>query len=176
MTVFSTSSLNPTRDYNLYVYDSVVDAIPAYDKVLVLRAGLTKTVPVSPTILSVNDWADIRLIGTRLGQTAGFYTKLITLSADLSEFKIYFTSVTRANATCACDVNFESTLADMFPTSTAADFAPLEAGVVDEDTYVEQGLMWKDFHWPALDYTKRGHKLRFWRLLSTNAQPLRVNE
>jgi hypothetical protein len=40
----------------------------------------------------------------------------------------------------------------MFPTSTAADFAPLEAGIVDEDTYVEQGLKWADFHWPALNY------------------------
>lgn len=40
----------------------------------------------------------------------------------------------------------------MFPTSTAADFAPLEAGIIDEDTYVEQGLMWADFHQPALQY------------------------
>ena len=37
----------------------------------------------------------------------------------------------------------------MFPTSTAADFAPLEAGIIDEDTYVEQGLKWADFHWRA---------------------------
>ncbi|HET9666596.1 MAG TPA: 5'-nucleotidase C-terminal domain-containing protein, partial [Desertimonas sp.] len=37
-------------------------------------------------------------------------------------------------------------------TSTAADFAPLEAGIVDEDTYVEQGLMWKDAHWAYLEY------------------------
>ena len=35
---------------------------------------------------------------------------------------------------------------------TAADFAPLEAGIIDEDTYVEQGLKWSDFHWPALQY------------------------
>ena len=39
-----------------------------------------------------------------------------------------------------------------FPTSTAADFAPLEAGIVDEDTYIEQGLMWKDAHWEYLEY------------------------
>lgn len=159
MTVLSTfAAQNPTRDYNLYIYDSVDDATDAYDKVLMLSAGLSKTVPVSPTILSVNDWADIKLvgadglIGTRAGQTAGFYTKLITLTADLSAFKIYFTSVTRANASCGCDPNFESTLADMFPTSTAGDFAPLEAGIIDEDTYAEQGLKWKDFHWPALNY------------------------
>ncbi|MGQ0671118.1 MAG: alkaline phosphatase family protein, partial [Actinomycetota bacterium] len=40
----------------------------------------------------------------------------------------------------------------MFPSSTAADFAPLEAGIVDEDTYVEQGLMWKDAHFAYLGY------------------------
>lgn len=159
MTVLSTfASQNPTRDFNLYIYDSVDDATDAYDKVLMLNATLSKTVPVSPTILGVNNWADIKLmgadglIGTRAGQTAGFYTKLITLTADLSAFKIYFTSITRPNASCACDANFESTLTDMFPTSTAADFAPLEAGIIDEDTYVEQGLKWKDFHWPALTY------------------------
>ena len=38
------------------------------------------------------------------------------------------------------------------PDITAADFAPLEAGIIDEDTYVEQGLKWADFHWAALDY------------------------
>src|SRR6185503_24897 len=41
---------------------------------------------------------------------------------------------------------------DQFPTSTAADFAPLEAGIIDEDMYVEQGLKWADFHLPALQY------------------------
>ncbi len=41
---------------------------------------------------------------------------------------------------------FEETLAHDFPTSIAADFAPLEGGIVDEDTYVEQGLKWADAH------------------------------
>ena len=94
------------------------------------------------------------LIGARAGQTAGFYVKLIDLAGSagsVGSFKLYFTSVSRAIACCACDPNFESTLVDMFPTSTAADFAPLEAGIIDEDTYVEQGLMWADFHWAALE-------------------------
>ncbi|MGH8246867.1 MAG: alkaline phosphatase family protein, partial [Gammaproteobacteria bacterium] len=93
--------------------------------------------------------------GARAGQTAGFYVKLIGLDGSagtVNSFKLYFTSVARAIAACACDPNFESTLVDMFPTSTAADFAPLEAGIIDEDTYVEQGLKWADFHWPALNY------------------------
>ena len=34
----------------------------------------------------------------------------------------------------------------------AADFAPLEGGIVDEDTYVEQGLKWADAHHAYLHY------------------------
>ena len=37
---------------------------------------------------------------------------------------------------------FAEYLAAEFPTSTAADFAVLEAGIVSEETYVEQGLYW----------------------------------
>ena len=83
--------------------------------------------------------------------------KAIDLNADLSKFRLYFTSVQRANATYnalgpAGSTDFEEKLNRDFPTSTAADFAPMEAGIVDEDTYVEQGLMWKDAHWAYLQY------------------------
>ena len=152
---------NPTRTYDVYVYDSVVNGVSAYDRVVLTRSGVGKNASLAAANLGVDDWVDVRLvgadglIGARAGQTAGFYVKLISLggsAGSVSSFKLYFTSVTRAIANCACDPNFESTLVDMFPTSTAADFAPLEAGIVDEDTYVEQGLMWKDFHWAALNY------------------------
>ncbi|MDF2735241.1 MAG: putative 5-nucleotidase [Chloroflexota bacterium] len=149
---------NPNRVYDLYVYDSVADGVAAYDKVLMVRTGLTKDGSQASATLGAGEWAEIRLtgadglIGPRAGQTAGFYVKLLGLAGDLSSFKLYFTSVTRAIATCACDTNFESTLVNQFPTSTAADFAPLEAGIIDEDTYVEQGLKWADFHWAALEY------------------------
>jgi len=152
---------NPTRTYDVYIYDSVVNGASAYDRVLLTRSGVAKNAAQSAANLGVGDWVDVRLlgtdglIGTRLNQTAGFYVKLTGLAGSagsVSSFKLYFTSVTRAIAQCACDPNFESTLVDLFPTSTAADFAPLEAGIIDEDTYVEQGLMWKDFHWPALEY------------------------
>jgi len=152
---------NPTRTYDVYIYDSAVNGTSAYDRVLLVRSGAVKNGSLASANLAVGDWLDVRLIGadgligTRAGQTAGFYVKLIGLTGStgsISSFKLYFTSVSRAIATCACDPNFESTLVDMFPTSTAADFAPLEAGIVDEDTYVEQGLMWADFHFPALTY------------------------
>lgn len=159
LTVATTfAAQNPDRTYDVYIYDSVVDGVAAYDRVLLVRAGLAKNASLPAANLGTGDWADVRLtgadglIGARAGQTAGFYVKLLSLAGNLSAFKLYFTSVTRAIAACACDPNFESTLVDMFPTSTAADFAPLEAGIVDEDTYVEQGLKWADFHWPALQY------------------------
>jgi hypothetical protein len=97
------------------------------------------------------------LTGARAGQTAGFYIKAIEIAPDLSQFRIYFTSIARANASynalgAAGSAAFEETLNALFPSSTAADFAPLEAGIVDEDTYVEQGLMWKDAHFAYLGY------------------------
>ena len=48
--------------------------------------------------------------------------------------------------------DFDEYLAAEFPTSTAADFAILEAGVVSEETYVEQGLYWSTGHRPMLEY------------------------
>jgi 2',3'-cyclic-nucleotide 2'-phosphodiesterase (5'-nucleotidase family)/predicted AlkP superfamily phosphohydrolase/phosphomutase len=159
LTVATTfAAQNPSRAYDLYLYDSVVDGVSAYDRVLMVRGAASKDASEASADLGAGDWAEIRLIGgdgligPRAGQTAGFYVKLIDLAGDLSSFKLYFTSVTRAIASCACDPDFESTLVDQFPTSTAADFAPLEAGIIDEDTYVEQGLMWSDFHWAALSY------------------------
>jgi 2',3'-cyclic-nucleotide 2'-phosphodiesterase (5'-nucleotidase family)/predicted AlkP superfamily phosphohydrolase/phosphomutase len=152
---------NPTRTYDVYIYDSLVDGISAYDRVVLARTGVSKDAGQAAADLAEGDWVDVRLegadglIGARAGQTAGFYVKLVGLGGSaggVSSFKLYFTSVARAIAACACDPNFESTLVDQFPTSTAADFAPLEAGIIDEETYVEQGLMWKDFHWAALEF------------------------
>ena len=152
---------NPNRTYDVYIYDSVVDGVSSYDRVVLARTGVAKDAAQAAANVAEDEWFDVRLtgadglIGGRAGQTAGFYIKLTGLdgaAGAIDQFKLYFTSVSRAIASCACDPNFESTLVNMFPTSTAADFAPLEAGVIDEETYVEQGLMWKDFHQPALNY------------------------
>ena len=162
LTVATTfAAQNPTRTYDVYIYDSLVNGSSAYDRILLTRSGAGKNASQKAADLPVGAWADVRLvgadglIGARAGQTAGFYVKLINLAGSagsVSSFKLYFTSVSRAIASCACDPNFESTLVNMFPTSTAGDFAPLEAGIIDEDTYVEQGLMWSNFHFPALNY------------------------
>lgn len=160
LTVATTfAAQNPTRLYDVYLYDSIVNGTAAYDSALLVPSEAGKDGNSQVADLSVGEWADVKvtLIGSAAGRTAGFYVKLTNLASDLSSFKLYFTSVARANATynalgAAGSLAFEETLNANFPSSTAADFAPLEAGIVDEDTYVEQGLMWKDAHWAYLNY------------------------
>jgi 2',3'-cyclic-nucleotide 2'-phosphodiesterase (5'-nucleotidase family) len=148
---------NPTRVYDIYVYDSVVDGTAAYDHAILVRSAAAKDGSQAAVDLGVGDFRDIKLkgadglIGSRAGQTAGFYTKLVSLAPDLSSFKLYFTSVERVVATCrtaGCDGlpagvggedRLEKYIADNLPTAIAADYAPLEARIIDEDTYVEQG-------------------------------------
>ena len=153
---------NPDRTYHIYIYDSIDDDVAAYDTVLLVRSAAAKDASQASADLAVGDFNEIKLtgadglIGPRAGQTAGFYTKLIDLSTtagSISSFKIYFTSVQRVIATCstaACTAlnspsgpGLENYLAHNFPTYIAGDFAPLEARVIDEDTYVEQG---KELH------------------------------
>jgi 2',3'-cyclic-nucleotide 2'-phosphodiesterase (5'-nucleotidase family) len=148
---------NPTRLYDVYVYDSVVDGVAGYDHAILVRSAAAKDGNQKSVDLAVGDFKEIKLmgadglIGARAGQTAGFYTKLISLAGDLSSFKLYFTSVERVIAKCstaACNAlpaggagedRLEKYIADNLPTYIAADFAPLEARIIDEDTYVQQG-------------------------------------
>jgi 2',3'-cyclic-nucleotide 2'-phosphodiesterase (5'-nucleotidase family)/predicted AlkP superfamily phosphohydrolase/phosphomutase len=137
---------NVTRTYELYIFDSTNDSTTNYDSVLVAP---TKDGSTGST-LKQGDWKEFKvtLTGARAGQTAGWYGKAIEIAPDLSKFRFYFTSIARVNATYnalgpAGSLAFAETLASQFPTSIAADFAPLEGGIVDEDTYVQQGLMWK---------------------------------
>jgi 2',3'-cyclic-nucleotide 2'-phosphodiesterase (5'-nucleotidase family)/predicted AlkP superfamily phosphohydrolase/phosphomutase len=154
-------SQNPTRLYDVYLYDSVVDGTPAYDHAILVRSSAAKDANQAAVNLAVGDFKEIKLtgsnglIGARAGQTAGFYTKLIALSPDLSSFKLYFTSVERVIAKCttatcnalpaggAGEDRLEKYIADNLPTYISADFAPLEARIIDEDTYVQQG---RDLH------------------------------
>jgi len=162
---------NPTRIYDVYVYDSVVNGIPAYDHAILVRVAVAKDGNQASVNLAVGDFKEIKLsgadglIGTRSGQTAGFYTKLISLAPNLSSFKLYFTSVERVIATCAtaaCNAlpaggpsedRLEKYIAENFPTYISADFAPLEARIIDEATYVQQGRdLEKTFSDAVLNY------------------------
>ncbi|TLN28540.1 hypothetical protein FDZ74_00435, partial [bacterium] len=78
---------------------------------------------------------------------------------DLSRVRLFHTSVTRAIASWPTwpgepgfSGDFAEYIAQTFPTSTAADFAILESGIVSEETYVEQGLYWEAAHHPILEY------------------------
>ncbi|HET7726141.1 MAG TPA: alkaline phosphatase family protein [Candidatus Limnocylindrales bacterium] len=150
---------NVDRFFDLYIYDSTNDGQVNYDGVIVVPSTAGRDGSAKVADLSRGEWADVKvtLTGGRAGQTAGMYLKLIDIAPDLSTFRLYFTSLARSNASYAAlgaagSAAFEETLARDFPSSTAADFAPLEAGIVDEDTYVEQGLFWKDAHWAYLEY------------------------
>ena len=159
LTVATTfAAVNPTRSYDVYFYDSVVDGAVGYDHALLVRSAAAKDGSQASVDLGEGDFEEIKLtgadglIGARAGQTAGFYTKLISIAPDLSSFKLYFTSVERLIATCAtvaCNAlpaggagesRLEKYLAENVPTAISADFAPLEARIIDEETYVEQGL------------------------------------
>ena len=158
------ASHNFDRFYDLYVFDSTNDATINYDRVLAVPSTAGKDGNSAVANLAAGDWADAKVtLPATAGppvlpdQTAGFYVKAIEIAPDLSTFRVYFTSIQRLNASynllgAAASAAFEETLARDFPTSTAADFAPLEAGIVDEDTYVEQGLQWKDAHFAYLNY------------------------
>ena len=157
LTVASTfAAQNPTRVYDIYIYDSNVDGTAAYDHAILVPSAAAKDGNLKSADLAVGAFKEVKLsgadglIGARAGQTAGFYTKLISLSGDLSTFKLYFTSVERVIATCgapcaglpaggAGEDKLEKYIADNLPTAIAADFAPLEARIIDEDTYVQQG-------------------------------------
>ncbi len=108
----------------------------------------------------------VKIVGGALaGKTAGMLVKVEEMSKDLSRVRLFHTSVSRAIATWPTwpgepgfTGDFEEYLAQTFPTSTAADFAVLEAGIVSEDTYVQQGLYWATGHQPMLKYVMKTYK------------------
>ncbi len=142
--------------YDFYVYDATNDAATNYDHVLVVPNANGKDGSEPVANLTKGDWADIKVVLAKpAGKTGGFYVKAMRLEPDLSQFSLFFTSVARAVATCnGCGYagDFEDDLNRWFPSSTAADYAVFESGLVDADTYVEQGLKWKDAHYAYLRY------------------------
>ena len=151
----------PNDKYGLdaYIYDSRNDNKINYDRVLFAR-NKDGAAPVAT--LRAGQLADVKvkIIGGALeGLTAGMLVKVETLDGDLSEVRLFHTSVSRAIATwptwpgeAGFAGDFAEYVAQKFKTSTAGDFAVLEAGVVSEETYVEQALYWEKAHQPLLRY------------------------
>ena len=152
---------------NAYIFDSTNDGTTNYDKVLFSRTK-SGSAPDAVATLAKGQIADVKVTiqgGALSGQTAGMLVKVEELTGDLSRVRLFHTSVSRANATWPTwpgepgfSGSFEEYVAQKFPTSTAADFAVLEAGVVSEDTYVQQGLYWKTGHEPMLEYVVNKYK------------------
>ena len=144
---------------NAYIFDSTNDGQVNYDRVLLAR---DKNGAAAVATLARGQWADVKvtLIGGALaGKTAGMLVKVEELTPDLSRVRLFHTSVARANASWpgwpgepGFTGDFEEFVAQRFPVSTAADFAILEAGIVSEETYVEQGLYWETGNHPLIRY------------------------
>jgi 2',3'-cyclic-nucleotide 2'-phosphodiesterase (5'-nucleotidase family)/predicted AlkP superfamily phosphohydrolase/phosphomutase len=150
VTVTSTSAaLNPTRTFDLYVYAS---GHKGYDKVVMVPSEAAKDGSQAAADLTPGVYSPVKgkLIGTAAGETAGFYVDVTKLAKDLSRFQLYFTSVTRPNAHCAtaaCNAlpagapgedRLAKYIADNLPPAIFGDFAPEEAGLIDEDTWFQQ--------------------------------------
>jgi 2',3'-cyclic-nucleotide 2'-phosphodiesterase (5'-nucleotidase family)/predicted AlkP superfamily phosphohydrolase/phosphomutase len=134
--------------YDFFVYDSTDDATTNYDHVLIVPNANTKDGSNKVADLTQFQWADIKVVlANPAGKTGGFYVKAQRLAPDLSQVSIFFTSVARSVATCnGCGYSgdFQDDLNRLFPSNTAADYAVFESGLVDKDTYTEQGLLWKN--------------------------------
>ena len=151
---------------NAYIYDRTDNGKVDYDRVLFSRIEARRRGRSPRSSLAELADVKVKIVGGALaGKTAGMLVKVEELSKDLSRVRLFHTSVTRAIATWAAwpgepgfTGDFAEYLAQTFPTATAADFAVLEAGVVSEDTYVQQGLYWATGHQPMLKYVMKTYK------------------
>src|SRR3954469_1812965 len=145
-----------------YIYDSRDDHRTRYDRVLFSR---TKDGADRVADLAQGRWADVKgRIATSAsdplnGRTGGYLLKVERLAPDLSQVRLFHTSVTRAIASWPTwpgepgfSGSFEDFVAERFPSAQSADFAVLESGIVSEDTYVQQGLYWEKAYWPIIRY------------------------
>lgn len=142
------AGVNPDRAFAVYVYDSTDDATENYDRVLVAPE---KDAAASVADLASGAWegVSVPLAGEQEGMTAGFWLKTIDLAPDLSRFRLYYTPVSRVSASwtgCAdrpeCDApgGFAEALNLAIGSPVGIDAAPLDAGVIDEATFVAQGI------------------------------------
>jgi 2',3'-cyclic-nucleotide 2'-phosphodiesterase (5'-nucleotidase family)/predicted AlkP superfamily phosphohydrolase/phosphomutase len=143
---------------NAFIYDSTNDKATNYDKVLFAPG---KDGDASVGNLAQGEWADVKVTvigGSLAGKTAGFLVKVEELAPDLSKVRLFHTSVARENATWpgwsepGFSGDFDEYIAQNFASSTGADFAVLESGIVSEETYVEQALYSEKLLQPLITY------------------------
>jgi hypothetical protein len=123
---------NSARTYHVLAYATTSRG---YDRLLVAQHRDAGTAVAD---LAAGDWAGVR-VQLRNGRSAGFHLKLIDVAPDLSRLWLYVTTLSRARAGTP---DLEELLNRApFPVSETADHAPLECGLIDIDTYVEQALL-----------------------------------
>jgi 2',3'-cyclic-nucleotide 2'-phosphodiesterase (5'-nucleotidase family) len=144
---YAISGTVATLNWPVYIYDSTDDNQVNYDGAIIAKGN--KDAGQAVADLEAGEWADIKLNLPQNNLLAGFYVKLMDLSPDLSKFRVYFTSLARARSNMP---DLEQKIAVDFPSATGADFAPIEAGLIDGQTYVEQGLKWYDTFRMVHDY------------------------
>lgn len=147
-----------------YIYDATNDHRVNYNRVLFAFA---KNAGQPVAVLSEGGWADVKVTvqgGAFDGKMAGFKIKVEKLARDLSQVRLFHTSVARAIASWpdwsfpGYNGTFEDYVALWFPVSTSADYAILESGIVSEETYVEQGLAWETFANSLIRYIMKKYK------------------
>jgi 2',3'-cyclic-nucleotide 2'-phosphodiesterase (5'-nucleotidase family)/predicted AlkP superfamily phosphohydrolase/phosphomutase len=151
--------------FNAYLFDSTDDAVTNYDRVLF---SPTKDGNNNVAVLGRSEWADVKVViadGPLIGKTAGMLVKIEELTPDLAQVRLFHTSVARAIASwpgwpgeLGFTGDFEEYVAQKFPSSTAADFAIVESGIVSEETYVEQGLYWETCYFPIIRYLLKAYQ------------------
>ena len=152
---------------NAYIYDSTNDGKTNYDRVLFSRSkdgGADKVAD-----LKQGELGDVKVTiqetGALNGKTGAMLVKVERLTGDLSQVRLFHTSVTRAIATWpnwqgepGFTGSFEDFVAERFPSSQAGDFAVLEAGIVSEETYVQQQQYWETSYHPLIKYVLDTYK------------------
>src|SRR3954462_5425091 len=151
---------------NAYIYDSRDDSRTDYDRVLFSR---TKIGDDAVGDLRQGEIADVKVkiqdSSSLNGKTGAMLVKVERLAGDLSQVRLFHTSVTRAIATWTnwpgepgFTGSFEDFVAERFPSSQAGDFAVLESGVVSEETYIQQQQYWETLYHPLIEYVLGKYK------------------
>lgn len=119
-------------DYMLYIFDSTDDGTPNYDSVLVAPSKDA----AETAIVGAGEWS-VEIPATVDDVEGGFYVKVMELEPDLSQFRLYFTPITRARA---WPESVEEEVVATFDAIKPIDYSPYILGMIDAETFVEQQL------------------------------------
>jgi 2',3'-cyclic-nucleotide 2'-phosphodiesterase (5'-nucleotidase family) len=142
------AGVNPDRTFAVYIADTTDDATTNYDQIML---ATEKQSASEVARLGGGAWASVpvTLAGNLEGQSAGFQVKALELAPDLSAFRLYVTPVSRYTATwtacgdrpaCSEPGGFEEFVNKRLGPAVPIDAAPVEAGLIDAETFSEQGI------------------------------------